>query len=66
MHNNPEELHNFAMAAKKFHEKNDETDLLENMTSLKEIIAQESMGNSSEIEASIQRGILSKRIQRSI
>jgi hypothetical protein len=61
MHNNPEEQYNFASAAKQFHEKIEGTGLLENITSLTEIIAQESMDGSSEIEALIQQGILSAK-----
>jgi hypothetical protein len=61
IHDDPEELYNFAYTAKKFHEKIEGIGLLENITTLTEIIAQESTDNSSEIETSIQHGILSAK-----
>ena len=61
IHNDPEEQYIFAYAAKGFHEKIEGTGLLENITTLTEIIARESTDNSSEIETSIQHGILSAK-----
>jgi len=61
LHDGPEELYNFATAAKRFHEKIEGTGLLEDITSLTEVIAQESPENSSEIETSIRQGMLSAR-----
>jgi len=61
MHNDPEELYNFAVTAKIFHDKIEDTGLLKNITTLTEIIAQKSPENSSEIETSIQQGILSAK-----
>ncbi len=61
LHDGPEELYNFATAAKRFHEKIEGTGLLEDIATLTEVIAHESSDNSSEIEASIQQGMLSAR-----
>jgi hypothetical protein len=61
IHNDPEELYNFVYTAKKFHEKIEGTGLLENITTLTEIIVQESTDNSSEVQNLIQQGILSAK-----
>jgi hypothetical protein len=61
LHNDPEELYNFISTAKLFHEKIEGTGLLENITTLAEIIAQESTDNSSETQNLIQQGILSAK-----
>jgi hypothetical protein len=61
IHNDPEGLYNFAYTAKKFHEKIEGTGLLENITTLTETIAHELTDNSSDIETSIQHGILSAK-----
>lgn len=61
LHNDPEELYNFVSTAKQFHEKIEGTGLLENISTLAEIIAQGSTDNSSETQNFIQQGILSAK-----
>ena len=61
LHDGPEELYNFATAAKRFHEHIEGTGLIEDIATLTEAIAQEPPDDSSEIESSIQQGLLSAR-----
>ena len=61
LHDRPEELYNFTTAAKRFHDEIEGTGLLEDITSLTEIITQESPENSSEIATSIRQGMLSAK-----
>jgi len=61
MHNEPERLYSFASTAKNFHEKIDNTDLIDNIPTLAEYFTKESPMNPSEIESSIQQGILSAK-----
>ncbi len=55
------ELLDFATSAKLFHEKIDETDLLENIPILVETIAQSTSNNTSEVELTIQNKALSAK-----
>ena len=59
IHSEPEKLYNFVTAAIRFHEKIEDTGLLEDIEPLVEIISQESVENSSQIDASIRHGMLS-------
>jgi hypothetical protein len=61
IHNDPEELYNFASAAREFHDKIVGTDLLENIPILTETIARELTDNYSEVENLIQQGLLSAK-----
>jgi len=60
-HEESEELYNFVTAAKVFHGKIDDKNLLEDIRTLIEIVAHESPENSSEIESSIRQGMLSAK-----
>lgn len=61
VHDESEELYNFVTAAKIFHEKVEDKNLLEDVRTLIEIVAHESPENSSEIDSSIRQGMLSAR-----
>jgi len=61
VHDESEELYNFVTAAKIFHEKIEDKNLLEDIRTLIEIVAHESPENSLEIESSIRQGMLSAR-----
>ena len=56
-----ERLHNFVTAARIFHERIADKNLLEDTGALIEIIARESPENPAEIESSIRQGMLSAR-----
>jgi hypothetical protein len=61
MRDDSEKLYSFASTAKNFHEKIEDTGLIENIQTISENIAQESPGDFSKIELSIEQGILSSK-----
>ena len=61
LHDESEELYDFVTAARMFHERMENKNLLEDISALIEIVALESSENSSQIESSIRQGMLSAK-----